>query len=237
MCLVVVLAATLCCAKGIPREQTGVDAPTLSSKTWSTTAFNAYATPAANRINNKYSNDALLALWEQVGPVAPPKHTITVQSTAEASLFARPGKFHPLVASHDQSLKNKKLPSGFMWGVASSAYQIEGAVKEDGKGPSIWDLLAHRVPGWVKDNSTGDIVAEHYYLYKQDFARMKALGIKAFDFSISWPRIFPFGKGPVNEAGVKHYDEVVAEAIKNGVTPVITLFHWGVWFAFDLGTC
>lgn len=71
-----------------------------------------------------------------------------------------------------------KLPAGFSWGFSSSAYQIEGAAKDEGKGPSIWDLLSHRVPNFVSDNTTGDVVASHYYLYKQDFARLKALGVK-----------------------------------------------------------
>jgi beta-glucosidase len=87
-------------------------------------------------------------------------------------------------------------------------------------------LLSHRFTNYVADNTTGDTGAEHYYLYKQDFARLKALGIPAFAFSISWPRIFPFGKGPVNEAGVKHYDDVVATLVGNGIKPAITLFHW-----------
>ena len=103
---------------------------------------------------------------------------------------------------------------------------MQGAAKAEGKGPSVWDLLSHRVPNQVADNSTADVVASHYYLYKQDFARLKALGITAFSPSISWPRIFPFGKGPVNEAGVAHYDDVIASLVANGIKPAVTLFHW-----------
>ena len=104
--------------------------------------------------------------------------------------------------------------------------QTKGAAKDEGKGPSIWDLLSHRVPNEVADNTTADVVANHYYFYKQDIARMKALGIPTFALSISWPRIFPFGKGPINEAGLAHYDDVIAELVSQGITPVITLFHW-----------
>lgn len=82
------------------------------------------------------------------------------------------------------------------------------------------------MPNLIADNSTGDVVASHYYLYKQDIARLKALGIPAFSPSISWPRIFPFGKGPINEAGVAHYDDVVKTAVEAGLTLAITLFHW-----------
>ena len=106
------------------------------------------------------------------------------------------------------------------------AKQVEGAAKDEGKGPSIWDLLSHRVPNEVADNSTGDVVASHYYLYKQDFARLKSLGIPSFSPSFSWPRFFPFGKGPVNAAGVAHYDDVISSMVTAGITPVVTLFHW-----------
>lgn len=82
------------------------------------------------------------------------------------------------------------------------------------------------MPNAVADNSTADVAASHYYLYKQDFARLKNLGIPAFSFSISWPRIFPFGHGPINQAGVKHYDDVFAELVKNGIQAAPVLFHW-----------
>jgi beta-glucosidase/6-phospho-beta-glucosidase/beta-galactosidase len=124
------------------------------------------------------------------------------------------------------NLTNAKLPANFKWGVASSAYQVEGAARDEGKGPSIWDLISHRQPNAVADNTTGDVVASHYYLYKQDFARLKSLGIPAFSPSISWPRIFPFGKGPVNEEGVAHYDSVIQTMVELGLEPDVTLFHW-----------
>lgn len=149
----------------------------------------------------------------------------TVSPTPEPSLIG-PGSFHPLISSAYSNLSSANLPQNFAWGLSSSAYQIEGAAKDEGRGPSIWDLLAHRVPNMVADNSTGDVVGQHYYLYKQDFARLKNMGIPWFAPSISWPRIFPFGHGTINEAGVKHYDDVIQELIKNGITPAVCLFHW-----------
>lgn len=90
------------------------------------------------------------------------------------------------VPSYDLSLSNASLPDSFIWGLSSSAYQIEGATRDEGKGPSIWDLIAHRDYGAVADNSTGDVVASHYFLYKQDFARLKNLGVPYFSPSFSW---------------------------------------------------
>ena len=86
------------------------------------------------------------------------------------------------------------FPGGFVWGTATSSYQIEGAVKEDGRGPSIWDRFSH-LPDTIADRSNGDTAADHYHLYKEDVQLMKALGTKAYRFSIAWPRVFPEGTG------------------------------------------
>ncbi|KAF2021181.1 glycoside hydrolase family 1 protein [Aaosphaeria arxii CBS 175.79] len=195
---------------------------------YSTASFNASAQPTAAINRTDFSDTALNALWNLVGPIATGPVTTTVEPTPEPSVFPQPvgEEFHPLVASHDPSLRDLKLPEGFQWGVSSSSYQIEGAAKDEGKGPSIWDLLSHRVPNWVADNSTGDVVGSHYWLYKQDVQRLKALGIKRFSPSLSWPRFFPFGRGPVNEEGVKHYDDVISELVSNDIHPSITIFHW-----------
>ncbi|KAF2204435.1 putative beta-glucosidase 34 [Delitschia confertaspora ATCC 74209] len=194
---------------------------------YTTSAFNNSAAPTLPTPVTDFSDLALAALWQQIGPISTGPVTTTVQPTPEPSVYPQPGgAYHPLVASSDPKLAGVKLPKGFKWGLASSSYQIEGAANAEGKGPSIWDLLSHRVENWVADNSTGDVLASHYWLYKQDFARLGALGIKAFSPSISWPRIFPFGSGPVNEEGVKHYDDVIVEMHKNGIRPSITLFHW-----------
>jgi beta-glucosidase/6-phospho-beta-glucosidase/beta-galactosidase len=91
----------------------------------------------------------------------------------------------------------------------------------------------------VADNSTGDVLAQHYYLYKQDFQRLKHFGAPYYSPSISWPRIFPFGKGPINEAGLKHYDDVIAELFKHGIQPALSLFHWDTPLALfnEYGVC
>ncbi|TID22672.1 putative permease [Venturia nashicola] len=184
--------------------------------------------PAGYKLT-KYSASSLEPLWAKIAsPIAPPKYTSTVVPTPEPAAYPQPNEFHPLVASHDTNLTNLKLPKNFMWGVASSAYQIEGAAKLEGKGPSIWDALSHNVPNFVADNSTGDNVAEQYMMYKVDIARMKGLGVPAFSPSFAWPRFFPTGKAKdgVNEEAVKHYDDVINELTKSGIKPVITLFHW-----------
>lgn len=199
----------------------GTPAGNYSTKTYSVPAVETEYRP-----NNDYSDKALAFLWDQVGPISTGPVTTTVTPTPEPSLLPQPGPIHPLVPSYDRNLTDLKLPKGFKWGVSSSSYQIEGAADAEGKGPSIWDLLSHRYTNFVADNTTGDVVASHYWLYKQDIARLKALGIPAFSPSISWPRLFPFGHGPVNEQGVAHYDDVIAEMVANGIEPKVTLFHW-----------
>lgn len=146
---------------------------------YKTASFNASAQPTAyNRTD--FSPNALASLWDLVGPVATGPVTTTVTPTPEPTAYPQPEPqyYHGFVASGYPEAKDLKLPEGFQWGFSSSSYQIEGAAKDEGKGPSIWDLLSHRVPNFVSDNSTGDVVAQHYYLYKQDFARLKSLGVK-----------------------------------------------------------
>ena len=120
---------------------------------------------------------------------------------------------------------NGPFPVDFVWGVATSAYQIEGAVKEDGRGASIWDNFV-RIPGAVLDNSTGEVADDHYHRWKEDVALMKSLDVKAYRFSIAWSRILPTGRGAVNEAGIQFYDRLVDELLANSIEPWITLFHW-----------
>jgi beta-glucosidase len=117
------------------------------------------------------------------------------------------------------------FPRDFLWGTATSAYQIEGAVKEDGRGPSIWDRFAH-TQGTIADNSNADVASDHYHLYRQDVQLMKALGAKAYRFSIAWPRIFPEGSGAPNPNGLDFYSRLLDELLANGIEPFATLYHW-----------
>ncbi|MEV4455610.1 GH1 family beta-glucosidase [Microbispora sp. NPDC049633] len=113
----------------------------------------------------------------------------------------------------------------FLWGTATASYQIEGAVTEDGRGPSIWDTFSH-TPGRVRDGHTGDVACDHYHRYAEDVALMAGLGVNAYRFSIAWPRVLPTGAGQVNQAGLDFYDRLVDALCENGITPVPTLFHW-----------
>ena len=117
------------------------------------------------------------------------------------------------------------FPKDFVWGCASSAYQVEGAWNEAGKGPSIWDTFVH-TPGKIANGETGDTAVDHYHRYKEDIALMKEIGLDAYRFSTSWARILPNGTGAVNQAGLDFYDRLVDELLKQQIEPYICLFHW-----------
>lgn len=118
-----------------------------------------------------------------------------------------------------------QLPPGFRFGTSTASYQIEGAVAEDGRGPSIWDTFTH-TEGRVVDGSTGDVACDHYHRFAEDVALMKDLGVGGYRFSIAWPRIQPTGSGAVNQAGLDFYDRLIDELLAAGVQPMVTLFHW-----------
>jgi beta-glucosidase len=120
---------------------------------------------------------------------------------------------------------SRSFPEGFRWGVATSAYQIEGAAREDGKGPSIWDIYSHTA-GKIRNGDTGDVANDHYHRYREDVALMRELGVDAYRFSIAWPRIFPDGVGEPNPAGVDFYRRLVDELLAAGIEPFPTLYHW-----------
>lgn len=118
-----------------------------------------------------------------------------------------------------------QFPEGFVFGSATASYQIEGAVHEDGRGPSIWDTFSH-TPGKVWNGDNGDVADDHYHRLDDDLDLMKSLNLQAYRFSIAWPRIQPTGRGPANEAGLAFYSRLVDGLIERGITPVATLYHW-----------
>lgn len=133
------------------------------------------------------------------------------------------------------------FPPAFAWGVATSAYQVEGAVAEDGRGDCVWDVFC-RQPGAIRDGQTGEIADDHYHRWPEDLELMARLGVTSYRFSIAWPRVQPDGKGPANPAGLEFYERLTDALLARGITPVPTLFHWdlpqpledgGGWLARD----
>jgi beta-glucosidase len=117
------------------------------------------------------------------------------------------------------------FPPDFLWGAATSAYQVEGAVHEDGRALSVWDLFA-ALPGATYKGDTGEIAADHYHRMEEDVALMAELNLKAYRFSLSWPRILPQGTGVINERGLDFYDRLVDTLLARGIRPLATLYHW-----------
>ncbi|MEU7016416.1 GH1 family beta-glucosidase [Streptomyces sp. NPDC046385] len=120
---------------------------------------------------------------------------------------------------------NAHFPSGFRWGSATAAYQVEGAAAEDGRTPSIWDTFS-RTPGKVRNGDTGDIATDHYHRSREDIALMTRLGLTDYRFSISWSRVLPGGRGPVSQKGLDFYRQLADELLDAGIRPVATLYHW-----------
>ena len=134
------------------------------------------------------------------------------------------------------------FPKDFLWGTATSSYQIEGGVNEDGKGRSIWDDFT-RVPGTILDGSSGEVACDHYHRYREDVQLMADMGVKNYRFSISWPGIVPQGTGEINEKGVQFYSDLVDCLLEHGIRPFVTLYHWdmpsalhfkGAWLNDDM---
>ena len=122
-------------------------------------------------------------------------------------------------------MSNHPFPEGFTWGVSTSAYQIEGAYKEDGRGELVWDRFAH-TPGKTLNGDNGDVAADHYHRWREDVDLMKSLGLKAYRFSVAWPRILPQGRGAVNQAGLDFYSQLVDALLEADIQPFLTLYHW-----------
>ena len=140
-----------------------------------------------------------------------------------AGLLARPLKAVPDML--DPSIRRNDFGTDFQWGVATAAYQIEGAWNEDGKGPSVWDTFSHRKRK-VKDGSNGDVACDFYHRYESDLALLRDLHVPNYRFSTAWSRILPEGKGQVNQKGLDYYDRVVDTCLKMGIRPWVTLYHW-----------
>ena len=117
------------------------------------------------------------------------------------------------------------FPPKFLWGAATASYQVEGGWDADGKGESIWDRFSH-TPGKITDGGTGDLACDHYHRYEEDIALMRQLGLKAYRFSVSWPRVLPQGRGRINPRGLDFYDRLVDSLCAANITPFLTLYHW-----------
>ena len=124
-----------------------------------------------------------------------------------------------------------KFPDGFVWGAATSSYQVEGAAWRDDGGESVWDMLG-RIEGRIANGDTGDIACDHYHRYRDDIELMSAIGLQAYRFSVSWPRVLPYGIGKVNSKGLDFYRRLVDALLEKNITPWLTLFHWD--FPYDL---
>ncbi|MGH8212047.1 MAG: GH1 family beta-glucosidase [Rhodanobacteraceae bacterium] len=127
---------------------------------------------------------------------------------------------------------DRGFPVGFLWGAATSAYQVEGSPLADGAGPSIWQRF-YQTAGRVSNGDTGDIACDHYHRYREDVALMRELGLNAYRFSIAWARVKPQGRGAVNAAGLGFYDRLVDELLEAGIEPLVTLYHWDLPAALD----
>ena len=136
-----------------------------------------------------------------------------------------PELWDDLITPTREATHEHQFPDGFAWGTATASYQIEGAVDEDGRSPSIWDTFSH-TPGKVQDGDTGDVADDHYHRYEEDVELMAGLGVGWYRFSLAWPRLQPDGRGALNEAGVDFYSRLVDALLAKDIQPWVTLYHW-----------
>ncbi|KAI6779253.1 beta-glucosidase A [Emericellopsis cladophorae] len=196
-----------------------------------TTSWPVDATPTDQ--SETYGRYALSSLWQDI-PVTTGPFSTTVEPTPLPSQeLVKPPPL-PLDGGKPSCLG---FPKNISWGFAGAALQIEGALRDEGRGPSVWESRN-------KGNYTGknggppDVAAMNYYLYKQDIARMAAIGVESYSFSVSWPRVVPFGVAgsPINEEAIDHYDSVIDTILEYGMKPVVTLFHWDTPVYYADGT-
>ncbi|KAK4777779.1 hypothetical protein SAY87_017966 [Trapa incisa] len=152
-----------------------------------------------------------------------------MSSVLGSPIHAKRPNLHPYQKAYDTAKLNRSsFPKGFIFGAASSSYQYEGAAAIDGRGPSIWDTFTSEYPEKIADGSNGDVAIDSYHKYKEDVRILKMMGLDAYRFSISWPRILPKGKlsGGINKLGIQYYNNLINELLANGIQPFVTLFHW-----------
>ena len=157
------------------------------------------------------------------------RRTFARLAASAAGLVSLPGDAHAFSSAADgassSAAAERRFPQGFLWGSATASYQVEGAVKEDGRGTSIWDTFAHTA-GRTHNGDTGDVADDSYHRFNEDIALMKDLGLKTCRFSVAWSRIFPQGKGAPNRKGTEHYRRFAEALLAAGVEPYCTLYHW-----------
>ncbi|KAJ4733397.1 Beta-glucosidase [Rhynchospora pubera] len=152
--------------------------------------------------------------------------TISLWIGTNGETLQRPESTPVTPSTHTEKLSRAAFPKGFVFGAATSAYQVEGMALKEGRGPSIWDGYIH-LPGFIADNSTADIATDEYHHYKEDIDILKKMKFDAYRFSISWSRIFPDGEGRVNPQGVNYYNNLIDYMLQQGITPYANLFHSG----------
>lgn len=171
-----------------------------------------------------------LVRWETVSPkavsVKDRRSRRTVKNTSTHAARCHVRHHLRVTSSTDQPARRPtRFPAGFLWGAATSAYQIEGAVDEDGRGESIWDRFC-QVTGRIADGSSGAVACDHYHRWQQDIELLARLGLNAYRFSIAWPRVMPGGRGAVNQRGLDFYERLIDGLLDAGIRPLPTLYHW-----------
>lgn len=195
-----------------------------ATATYTTYSLNRNATASKD---GRYGQSAYAALWAGISYNQTVPFTTTVSPTPVPSseLVKPPALYTACPGSADACIDCYKLPKDFIWGVAGSAFQIEGGLQSDGRGPSVLDTTG-ALPN-TEDNANGVITDMNYWLYKQDLARLAAIGMPYYSFSIPWTRIVPFGYAdtPINQPGLDHYEDLINTCLEYGITPIVTLTH------------
>ncbi|KAH8801374.1 beta-glucosidase [Xylogone sp. PMI_703] len=208
----------------------------LSTLLPSRLVYTTYSLDPTATADGQYGQSAYAALWKSLtysNTVLPFTTTVSPTPVPTSSLLFPPAQYEPCPHSFS-CLSTYSLPEDFVWGVASSAWQVEGATMSEGRGPGYVDQIG-ALPQPAENPMNDSVISDmHYFLYKQDIARLAAIGIPYYSFSISWPRIVPFGipGSPINQLGLDHYDDVIETCLSYGITPIVTLTHGDVPLVF-----